>query len=248
MRRDHVRLPAPTVGGEGNLIAYGHYGRPVLVFPSEAGAAWDFENNGMVDAVRPLIDEGRVKLYCVDSHDGASWSNKALPVEERARRHADYESWIVDQVVPWMADDSGGRLDAVTVGASLGGFHAVNFAFKRADLFPLAIALSGNYDPTSWTGWGEVGEATYFNNPMAYVANLSGDHLEWLRSRLRVLLVVGEGAWEVHPTRSLPSTHAFAALLREKQIPHELDVWGTDTPHDWSSWRRQLAHHLPRFC
>jgi esterase/lipase superfamily enzyme len=63
VRRDHVEL------GPAGLVAYGHYGRPVLVFPSEQGRAWDFENNGMVDAVADLIDSGRVKLYCVESGD-----------------------------------------------------------------------------------------------------------------------------------------------------------------------------------
>lgn len=27
-----------------------------------------------------------------------------------------------------------------------------------------------------------------------------------------------------------------------------LDLWGHDVPHDWPSWRAQLAHHMPRFC
>jgi len=130
----------------------------------------------------------------------------------------------------------------------MGGFHAVNFAFKRADLFPLTIGLSANYDPSTWRPWGEPGMQTYFNNPMAYVANLDGDHLEWLRGRLSVLLVVGQGAWETHPTQSLPSARAFDALLTAKGIRHELDLWGYDVPHDWDSWRRQFAHHLPRFC
>jgi esterase/lipase superfamily enzyme len=80
------------------------------------------------------------------------------------------------------------------------------------------------------------------------VPNLHGDHLDWLRSRVSVLLVVGQGAWEVDPTGSLPSTLRMAELLRDKGIRHELDVWGYDTPHDWPSWRTQLAHHLPRFC
>jgi esterase/lipase superfamily enzyme len=140
------------------------------------------------------------------------------------------------------------RTDIVTTGASAGAFHAVNFALKRADLFPLAIGLSGNYDPTTWGGWGEQGEQTYFNNPMAYVANLDGDHLEWLRSRVSLVLVVGQGAWEVDPTKALPSTRQFSALLRAKGIPHELDVWGFDVPHDWPSWQRQLAYHLPRIA
>lgn len=242
MRREQADLD------QGTLIAYGHYGRPVLVFPSEQGRAWDFENNGMIDAVADLLEAGRVKLYCVDSADSWTWSDRSVPIEERARRHSDYESWVCSRVVGWISDDCAGQLDIITVGASLGAYHAVNFALKHANVFPMAIGLSGNYDPTTWHAWGEQGDATYFNNPTAYVANLEGGPLEWLRERLSVLLVVGQGAWEVSPTGALPSTHRLAGLLASKGIRHELDVWGPDVPHDWPSWRDQLRHHLPRFC
>jgi esterase/lipase superfamily enzyme len=242
MRRDHVDL------GPGALIAYGHYGRPVLVFPSEQGRASDFENNGMLDAVADLIDAGRVKLYCVDSADGDSWSDRSAPIEERARRHQEYESWVRGAVAAWIADDCGGSTEIATLGCSLGAYHAVNLALKHAHMFPLAIGLSGNYDPTAWHGWGEQGDSTYFNNPMAYLANLGGGHLDWLRDRVSLLLVVGQGAWEVSPTGALPSTLALADLLSRKGIRHELDLWGYDVPHDWPSWRAQLRHHLPRFC
>jgi len=246
MRREHVQVG--WEGFNGSVIAYGHYGRPVLVFASEQGRAEDFENNGMVGAVAGLIDDGRVKLYCIDSADGYSWSDYSVPIEERARRHGRYESWVIDEVVPWVSADCGGIREFVTLGCSLGAFHAANFALKRADLFPLALCLSGNYDPSSWRAWGEQGDATYFNKPMSYVANLHGDHLNWLRDQLSLLLVVGQGAWEVDPTQSLPSTRAFAERLAQQGIRHELDVWGYDVPHDWPSWRAQLAHHLPRFC
>lgn len=242
MRRDFVQL------GLGNVIAYGQWGRPVLAFPAEAGQSWDFENNGMVGAVADLIDAGRVKLYCVNSADADTWSDTAAPIEDRARRHEAYERWVLSDVVPFIAADCGGFSDIITVGCSMGAFHAVNIALRHAHVFPLAIGLSGNYDPTTWRAWGEPGTATYFNNPMAYVANLEGAHLEWLRSRLSILLVVGQGAWEVQPTRALPSTTAFAEVLASRGLRHELDVWGYDVPHDWSSWQAQLRHHLPRFC
>lgn len=235
-------------GFNGSVIGYGHWGRPLLVFPSEQGRAEDFENNGMIGAVADLIDAGRVKVYCVDSADGYTWSDRSVPIEERARRHGRYESWIVEQVLPWISADCGGAGEFATMGCSLGAFHAANFALKRADLFPLALCFSGNYDPTSWHAWGEQGLETYFNNPMSYIANLHGDHLDWLRDRLTMLLVVGRGAWEVDPTGALPSTTAFADRLSEKGIRHELQVWGEDTPHDWPSWQRQLATYLPQFC
>lgn len=247
MRREEVRLPAPAAGGEGTVIVYGHYGRPFLVFPSERGQAYDFENNGMVDAVADVLEAGRAKLYCVDSHDGASWSDTTVPTEERARRAGAYESWILDQVVPWVQGDCGGLTDMATLGCSMGAFHAVNLALKHADRFGLAIGMSGSYDPSRWHGWGERGEQTYFNNPIDYVPHLTGEHLDWLRGRLAVLLVCGQGMWE-DTTGALDSTRQLAALLGDRQIPLELDLWGHDVPHDWPSWRAQLAHHLPRFC
>ncbi len=241
-----MRREQHDIGG-GTVIVHGHYGRPFLVFPSEQGRAWDFENNGMIDAVRPLIEDGRAKLYCVDSFDAASWSNRSLPLEQRARAHGVYESWITGDVVPAVHADCGGPQDIGTLGCSLGAFQAVLFGLRRADLFPLAIGMSGNYDPSTWDGWGERGDAAYFTNPVDFVPNLHGDHLNWLRERLSVLLVVGQGQWE-DSTGSLPSTRHFANLLREKGLRCELDVWGHDVPHDWPSWRAQLAHHLPRFC
>jgi esterase/lipase superfamily enzyme len=168
-----------------------------------------------------------------------------VPLEERARQHGRYESWILDQVVPFIHGDTGGEI--LTVGISLGAFHAVNFALKRADVFPIAIGMSGNYDPADWNGWGERGEQTYFNNPLDYVEHLGGEHLDWLRGRLSVLLVCGQGMWE-DSTGALESSKRLAGLLGAKGIRHELDLWGHDVAHDWPSWRAQIAHHLPRFC
>jgi esterase/lipase superfamily enzyme len=240
-----VELTAQGSGWRGQVVGYGHWGQPVIVFPSEAGRAWDFENNGMVDAVRWLVDAGRVKLYCVDAADAVTWSDRSVPLEERAARHDHYERWVLEQVVPYVHEDSGGVRPVVTVGCSLGAYHAANISLRNANVFPRALCMSGSYDPTAWHAWGERGDATYFHNPMDYVRNLHGDHLDWLRGTVRLTLVVGQGSWEVDPTGALPSTLAFAEVLSEKGIPHELDVWGHDVPHDWPSWQRQLAHHLP---
>ena len=247
MNRRVEQLHSPAIGAAGTVIAYGHWGRPVLVFPAEAGRAPDFESWGMVDAVADLIDAGRVKVYCVDSLDAQSWSNKGIPLEERAHRHNAYESWLLDQVVPWIHGDCGGPVDILTTGCSMGAYHAANFTLKHGHLASRALCLSGNYDPSRWRGWGERGEAAYFNNPMDYVPNLDGDHLNWLRSTVSLTLVCGQGMWE-DTTGTLDSTRAFAAVLAGKGIPHELDVWGHDVAHDWPWWRRQFAHHLPRFC
>ena len=247
MQTTSVRLPVPghDVGLE--VVRHGEWGRPVLLFPSEGGSAWDAGGNGMLDAVRPLVDAGRMSLFCVDSLDGWTWSNSSIPTEERAARSETYTEWLSGAVVPWVFKQCGGQQEIITAGVSLGAYHAVHFTLQRADVAPIAIGLSGNYDPTTWNGWGEVGDATYFANPTAYVSGMEGDHLDWIRSRVSILLVVGRGPFEVSPTQSLPATQEFAELLSRKGIRHELDVWGDDSAHDWPWWQRQLAHHLPRF-
>jgi esterase/lipase superfamily enzyme len=213
----HASLYSPAIGADGNVVVHGHYGRPVLVFPSESGSAWDFENNGMLAAVGGLVEAGRVKLYCVDAFDSGDRSH--------------YESWIIDQVVPFIHHDLSGHQDIVTTGCSMGAFHAANFVLRRADLFTLGVCLSGNYD------FGVAGE----------ISGMHGDHLDWIRSRASFVLVCGQGMWE-DTTGALESTKRLAWLLGEKGIRHELDLWGHDVPHDWPSWRAQIAHHLPRFC
>ena len=246
MRRDEWTVESPAIG-TGGVIAYGHYGRPLLAFPSDGGRRGDYEDRGMVTAVGDLVEAGRVKLYCVDSFDDQSWRNNALPLEERARRHGGYEDWVVNHLVPRIYADCGGPTDVLLTGCSFGAYHAANFTLKRADLFPLAICMSGVYDVAAVGGGWERGDAVYFNNPMDYMAKADGDHLDWLRRRVSLVLVCGQGMWE-DTTGALESTKAFAGILAAKGVPHELDLWGHDVAHDWPSWRAQLAHHLPRFC
>lgn len=244
MRTEHVVLESWAIG-RSNVLIYGHYGRPLLWFPSDAGQAQDFANNGLLDAVHDLIEAGRVKVYAIDSYDAASWRRADLPLEDRAREHEKFHDYVVNDVVPLIFGDSGGPQEILLNGQSFGAFHAANFCLKRADLFPWALCMSGVYD-MSRIGWGHRGEAFYFNNPQDYVANMDGAHLDWIRSRVSLQLVCGQGAWEDESASgALPATVRFAELLGAKEIRHDLDLWGHDVAHDWPSWRAQLAHHLP---
>ena len=246
MERRHIHLHSDALGADLGVIAYGHYGRPMLAFPSEQGRCWDYENQGMIAAIAHLIDAGRVKVYCVDTIDGQTWHDASLPLEERARRHGVYEDWIVNRVAPFIHEDCGGPQEIIVGGPSFGAYHAANFALKRADLFPLAICQSGIYD-VSVVGGASAGTRSTSTTPPTTSLTCDGDHLDWLRRSVNLLLVCGQGQWE-DTTGALESSKRFGALLAEKGLRHELDLWGHDVPHDWPSWRAQLAHHLPRFC
>jgi len=246
VKREHHRLWSPGFEAEGGLLAYGHWGRPVLAFPTSEGSSREYEDFGMVAAISDLIEGGRAKLYVVDSADSASWFARHLDLEDRALVHDRYEQWIVDQVLPFIVNDCGGRADVIVTGCSFGAYHAANVALRRADIFPLAICHSGMYDIAT-LGDGHRGDAVYFHNPVDYVAQLDGEHLDWLRRTAHLVLVCGQGQWE-DTTGSLDSTRRLAEQCHDKGLNVELDLWGHDVPHDWPSWCSQLAHHLPRFC
>ena len=50
MERVYVELGTPF-GRAGSVLRYGHWGRPVIVFPSEYGRAWEAEDKGMIAAL-----------------------------------------------------------------------------------------------------------------------------------------------------------------------------------------------------
>lgn len=243
MLREYLEIDAPGLPHAGALLRFGHAGRPVLAFPTELGRAWEWEDNGMVAAIAPLIDSGCVTVWCVDAFDAFTWSERVVESEERARRYRRYEDWLVQGVVPQVHARTGG--DLVAVGASLGAYHALQLAFTRADIASRVLTLSGNFDPAQWHAWGNHGEHMHWTNPTQYLDSFSEDHLGWLRSRLFVQMVVGQGDWETWPSGALPSTRHMASRLAAHGIPHELDVWGHDVSHHWYWWQRQLAHHLP---
>ncbi|HET7761517.1 MAG TPA: esterase, partial [Phycicoccus sp.] len=66
MERRSVRLGVPGHEADLEVVRHGHWGRPVLLFPSENGSATDAEGNGMLAAVADLVDAGRMSLFCVD--------------------------------------------------------------------------------------------------------------------------------------------------------------------------------------
>ncbi len=111
-------MAAPSIGGAGRVLAYGHWGRPVLLFPAEGGSAQDLEDRGIVPALAGPIEAGRIKLYSVDSHDGSTWSDSTLDLEERARRHERYHDWITGQVAPAIHGDCGGPVGIATAGVA----------------------------------------------------------------------------------------------------------------------------------
>ncbi len=241
MLRRYEKIYSYALGRDVQVLAFGHYGAPMVAFPSGGGQFYDFEDNGMVAAVAPWIESGKVKLYCPEGLDHESWLNHGADPGWRARRHNDYQAFVVrDLVATIRADCRTPDIRIALTGCSLGAYHAANFALKLPHLFHYALCMSGRYEISEVAG-GPDGMDLYFNNPLAYVHHLYGDALDHIRRHTHLSLVCGQGAWE---DQCLRDTHRLADLLVEKGIPHERDIWGHDVEHHWYWWGRQIAHHF----
>jgi esterase/lipase superfamily enzyme len=59
------------------VVAYGHWGAPLVGFPTEPGDEWELEGQGLIGALGDFIDGGKIKFYSVNSINGLSFYNKA---------------------------------------------------------------------------------------------------------------------------------------------------------------------------
>src|SRR4029078_1312286 len=66
-----------------SVVRWGVFGVPVLVSTAAGGDAEEMERQGLVNACGPLLAEGRVKLYSVDSVAGQAMVTKAGSGEHR---------------------------------------------------------------------------------------------------------------------------------------------------------------------
>ena len=83
----YLRVPSKFMGRSVHLWCYGHFGPPVVVFPSAAGFAHEWQQHGMIDMLRPLLNAGRIKLYCPESNVAQAWTRKEGSLEDRMYYH-----------------------------------------------------------------------------------------------------------------------------------------------------------------
>ncbi|MBA2390727.1 MAG: hypothetical protein H0V67_10785 [Geodermatophilaceae bacterium] len=220
------------------VVRWGTFGRPVLVFPTAGGDAEEVERHGLVDACGPLIDDGRIKLYSVDSVAGRAMMTKPGTPQHRLWLLNQFHECVRREIVPAIHADLGGQeMGIIASGASIGAFNAVAVLCRYPEVFAAAIGLSGSYTverfyDRPWT------KDLYFSSPLQFLPGLEGQPLDLLRRRF-ALLASGEGQWE-----NVGESWAMAGALGAKGIPNRVDNWGPDWDHQWPTWWRMLPQYL----
>ena len=235
----HLLLDSPALGRRVHLWAYGEVGRPLVVFPSNAGVAHEWQQGGMIDALGPLLAAGRLKIYCPETNVSRSFSGPGS-VHERMAHHRAYERFVLDTLVPFVRHDCRSPdVPIVTAGCSVGALYATLFGLKHPEIFPRALGLSGRYRASRFFDHGA--EHVYFDDPLAFVPNLHGEPLDRIRRNAHVTLVVGRGPAE---RGCITETAELGTWLNRKRVPHHVAFWGQDSDHTYEWWRKQAYHYV----
>lgn len=219
------------------LVRWGHYGTPVLVFPTAGGDAEEVERHHMLAHLAPMVDTGRIKLYSCDSTAGRAMARYEGSPQYRMRLFNQYHQAIAHEVVPAIHADSAGSHPVVVAGASIGAFNSLAVLCRWPHLFGAAVGMSGTYHIEQFID-GPFTDDLYFCSPIHFLPGLDGEALEVLRRRF-VILASGSGRWE-----DVGESWAAAKALGDKGVPNRVDDWGPSYDHDWPTWWQMLPLYL----
>ena len=236
-----ARWWSERVEREVTLVRWGTIGQPLLLFPTAGGDAEEIERFQMIDALAPLLDTGRIKIYSCDSVAGRALVNREGSARHQMWLQNQFHHYVRHEVAPAIrADCKSPELDLWAAGASIGAFHAVAAVCRFPDVFTRALAMSGTYDLRRFYDAQphEFSDDFWESVPLHFVPGLAGRHLDILRSRF-IQIASGEGKAE-----DIGESWNLANVLGRRGIPNRVDSWGPDWHHDWVTWRRKLPQIL----
>ena len=179
MHRQYHRWRSPALGKEMGLLEFGHAGATVIAYPSSKGSFHEWEDQGMIAAMAPLIERGWFHLICVDSVDAESWYAHWKHPGARAWRQEQYDAYVLNEVLPF-AKWRNGHPYTVATGASFGAYHALDFGLRHPERVNRILAMSGLCDISMFAD-GFSNDTVHAHNPMAFVGH-ENDPSGWTRS------------------------------------------------------------------
>lgn len=243
MNREYHKWHSSNLNREMELLIFGHAGARVIVFPTSNGRFFDWENRNMVQALSHHIDQGWIQLFCVDSVDPESWWNNEIHPKDKANRHLQYHKYIIEEVLPFTLEKNDNPY-VIALGASMGGFHAINIAFRFPDKFNRCVGMSGPYDlkqmsgpyPTFSWAYDYYDDNVLECDPVPYIGSRSNGQIDKIK-KLDIIFPIGE-------TDPLFGSNAqLSEILSAKGVPHAFRPWN-GFAHDWPEWQEMVLHYI----
>src|ERR671926_212765 len=106
MEKNLTSWYSPRLQREMPVAVYGHFGFVLLMVPTAAADYLEYERFGLIDAIRPYIEGGMLKVYSVNSINNESWMNKEAHPKHKTWMHNQFNYYIFDEVIPFIKNTS----------------------------------------------------------------------------------------------------------------------------------------------
>lgn len=222
------------------VAVYGHFGVPILFFPTASADFEELERFGMVEALAHHLEAGRCKIVSVNAINDLSWFNDDIHPGERVWRQELYDRYLLQELVPFIHRNCGGPVALATAGASMGAYHAMNTFGRHPNIFRWTICMSGFYDIEPYLD-GYWNDLCYFHNPVTYLSHAHASPMKGKLDSASINVICGRGPWE-----RVEWSEGMHQALNRGGVSHNYDLWGHDVSHDWPWWKKQMDHYLYR--
>jgi esterase/lipase superfamily enzyme len=233
MKEEYFKWYSPHLHREVQMLAFGHAGYPVVLYPTSMGSFHENRDMGLIGAAEWYIQQGLVQIFCPESNDRDSFYNKQIHPHQRIQNHIAYDHMIRHEIVEKIRFNTAvGKV--VMAGCSFGGYHAANFAFRYPGFVSHMFSMSGAFEIRNFMD-GYNHQDIFFNSPLEYLpGNNDGDL--W-----KMDIVLGTSNWDI----CFDANIKLSDCLEAKRIRHWLDV-RKDKHHDWPIWKEMFPHYLSR--
>jgi esterase/lipase superfamily enzyme len=97
MQKEIWTWTTPHLPEAARMARWGHFGTPVLVFPTAGGDFEEIERFHLIHAPGSLIETGRIKVYSVDGLAIRAWLRSAMPPEGCAHLQNLYDTFLLSK-------------------------------------------------------------------------------------------------------------------------------------------------------
>lgn len=230
----HIPYYSNTLGRNINLEVTGHWGFPILMFPSSYGQYTQNRDFGLNSSVMRFINEGRIKLYNVETLDGLSFYAEHMNSEDKIHNYENYMQFLKNELIPYIQSECNTHRIGVA-GVSFGGYHASNTAFRFPDLVSHLFSMSGVFNVRTLVPLSDD-IRIYFNCPDEFMLHDEG----WKFRHMQIVLSTSD--WD----SCKAANQHMSGILSSKGISHWYDEkkW---ISHDWPLWRMVFPEYVGRY-
>ncbi len=230
----HIQYYSNILNRNISLEITGYWGHPILMFPSSGGQYTQNTDFGLNGNVMQFVEEGRIKLYNVETIDMLSFYDDNMNSETKIHNYELYMRFLKDEMIPYIQGECNTHRIGVA-GVSFGGYHAANTAFRFPDLVSHLFSMSGIFNIRNMTPLSEDMQI-YFNCPDEFMQNeesLKYQHMN---------IVLSTSDWD----SCKPKNQHMAGILDAKGISYWYDErkW---IEHDWPLWKMVFPEYISKY-